>query len=172
MEEQKENNLGAPSKYNDKYAEQAYKLCLLGATDKDLADFFECCEATINNWKIANPNFLESIHAGKKVADMEVAHSLYKTTQDRVVIEQTPFKTKNVFYNEEGKRIEVEKIEIVETEKVIPADFRGQQFWLNNRNPERWRTKQEVDHTTGGHEMSIISLGTGIDPSKSIAENT
>ncbi len=38
------------SKYQEDYAEQAYKLCLLGATDNTLADFFEVSEQTINNW--------------------------------------------------------------------------------------------------------------------------
>jgi hypothetical protein len=31
---------GRPTKYKEEYNEQAYKLCLLGATDKELADFF------------------------------------------------------------------------------------------------------------------------------------
>lgn len=159
------NQGGRPTDYQQHYNEQAYKLCLLGATDKDLSDFFEVCEATINNWKISHPKFLESVHAGKKMADIEVAHSLYKTTSDRTVIEQQAFKTKNVFW-EDGKRVEKEEIQIVEVEKIIPADFRGQQFWLNNRNPERWRTKQEVDHTTMGEKMNIISLGSGVNPNE------
>jgi hypothetical protein len=32
---------GRPSLYRDEFAEQARKLCLLGATDRDLAEFFE-----------------------------------------------------------------------------------------------------------------------------------
>lgn len=31
---------GRPTRYKAEYAQQAYKLCLLGATDKELADFF------------------------------------------------------------------------------------------------------------------------------------
>ena len=30
---------GRPSSYRQEYAEQAYKLCLLGVTDADMADF-------------------------------------------------------------------------------------------------------------------------------------
>lgn len=33
--------IGRPTKYRPEFAEQARKLCLLGATDKELADFFE-----------------------------------------------------------------------------------------------------------------------------------
>jgi len=136
---------GRPTDYKEEYNEQAYKLCLLGATDEDMAGFFNVCEATINNWKNEYPEFLESIYAGKKAADIEVAHSLYKGTQDRVVIEQQAFKVKVGQYEED--------IKVVDVQKVIPADFRNQQFWLKNRNPDRWRDKQEVDHTTNGKDI-------------------
>jgi hypothetical protein len=140
-----ENNQGgAPSKYRDEYANQAYKLCLLGATDEELADFFEVCEATINNWKHAYPEFLESITRGKKVADMEVAYNLFQSTQDRVVTEQQAFVLKETV-NGEGSN---QRVEVVELERVIPADFRAQQFWLKNRQGGRWKDKTEVDQTT------------------------
>jgi hypothetical protein len=42
---------GRPTKYQPEFAEQAYKLCLLGATDPEMADFFEVCVATVQNWK-------------------------------------------------------------------------------------------------------------------------
>jgi len=32
-------NKGRPTNYHPEYAEQAYKLCLLGATDEQLGDF-------------------------------------------------------------------------------------------------------------------------------------
>lgn len=53
--------MARPTKYQEAYAEQARKLCLLGYTDAELADFFEVSEATINNWKLEYPEFLESI---------------------------------------------------------------------------------------------------------------
>ena len=54
-------DVGRPTKYDPKYIEQVYKLCLLGATDSDMANFFNISEATLNNWKIEYPEFLESI---------------------------------------------------------------------------------------------------------------
>lgn len=144
-EDEEKSNAGAPTLYKEEYNEQVTKLCLLGATDKDIADFFNVCEASVNNWKNAHPEFLESIRQGKIVADMEVANSLYKTTQDRTVIEQQAFKTKNVDWVD-GKRIESEVVEIVDVEKVIPADFRSQQFWLKNRRADSWKDKTEVAH--------------------------
>ena len=69
---------GRPTDYLPEYCTQVKKLCLLGATDKEIADFFEVTETTINNWKIDHPEFFESIKAGKITADSEVAGSLFK----------------------------------------------------------------------------------------------
>jgi len=69
--------MGRPSKYKPEYAEQAYKLCLLGATDAELADFFAVSEQTINAWKGDFPEFLESLTNGKHHADAKVAQALY-----------------------------------------------------------------------------------------------
>lgn len=69
---------GRPTKYEAEFAEQALKLSLLGATDEELADFFDVNVATLNRWKKSHPEFCASIKEGKRVADAEVAHSLYQ----------------------------------------------------------------------------------------------
>jgi hypothetical protein len=143
MEKQNKGQ-GRPTKYKPEYDEQVYKLCLLGAKDTEIADFFEVNEDTIYEWKKVHPSFSEAIANGKTKADMEVANSLYKTANDRVVVKQVPIKTKNVFWKD-GKKIEEEKVEIVEIEEIIPADFRSQSFWLRNRKSDVWREKSEID---------------------------
>jgi hypothetical protein len=42
--------MARPSKYKEEYADQAYKLCLLGATDEDMAKFFEVDPEEIEEW--------------------------------------------------------------------------------------------------------------------------
>ena len=69
---------GRPTAYRKKYDKLALNYCLLGATDKELADFFEVSERTINAWKAAQPTFLQSIKRGKAQADAEVASRLYE----------------------------------------------------------------------------------------------
>ena len=70
--------MARPTKYQEAYAEQARKLCLLGYTDAELADFFEVSESTINKWKLDYPKFSETIKKGKAVADAEVSDRLYQ----------------------------------------------------------------------------------------------
>lgn len=68
---------GRPSMYNPSMNDQVIKLCRLGATDKEIADFFNTTETTINNWKLKEPEFLESLKEGKIQSDLKVASSLY-----------------------------------------------------------------------------------------------
>lgn len=139
-----QGEVGADTKYRDSYAQKAKKLCLLGADDNFLAEFFSVSKATINNWKKEHPEFLDSIRAGKADADMEIAASLYESAKGFEVTEQQAFK---VATYEDGKR--VEKIEVVNVTKVMPPDYRSASFWLRNRQPHVWRDKQEVEHTGG-----------------------
>ena len=117
------------TKYDENYNEQAYKLCLLGATDKDLADFFNVCEATINNWKLEHPTFLESLKMGKQSADANVAMSLYKRATG---------------YDAPDVDIKVIENQIVQTPliKHYPPDPTSMIFWLKNRRSKDWKDNQ------------------------------
>ena len=69
---------GRPSSYRAEYVEQALKLCRLGATDRELADFFDVAESTLNLWKLEHAEFSESLKRGKAEADAEVADKLFR----------------------------------------------------------------------------------------------
>lgn len=74
------NKGGRSSLFKEEYAEQAYKLCLLGSTDKEIAGFFNISERTLNNWKIQHEVFLQSLKKGKLIADANVAERLYTSS--------------------------------------------------------------------------------------------
>ncbi|HCQ8390850.1 TPA: terminase [Klebsiella oxytoca] len=126
--------MGRPTKYQEAYAEQARKLCLLGYTDVDLADFFEVSEATINNWKHEYPEFLESIKKGKAVADGEVVAKLFH-------------RATGYEHPEDDIRSVDGTIVITPTVKHYPPDTTAAIFWLKNRQPKTWRDKQEVEQS-------------------------
>ena len=60
------------SKYKPEYDRQALKMCLLGATDVQLADFFGVTARTIENWRNKHPSFFRSLKEGKEDADSKV----------------------------------------------------------------------------------------------------
>ena len=164
------NPVGRPTDYKPEYNNLAFRLCLLGVTDKELAAFFEVSEATINNWKIAHPEFLESIRNGKENADMTIVQNLYHSAQDKIVIEQQAIKCKEVTWNDKGKRVEKETVEIVNIEKTIPADFRSMQFWLKNRKSDKWRDTQVLDHQSKGEKLPGVAYESWIEQIKPDAE--
>ncbi|HGM6831972.1 TPA: terminase [Serratia marcescens] len=133
--------MARPTKYQEAYAEQARKLCLLGYTDAELASFFEVSEATINNWKLEHPEFLESIKKGKAVADGEVASTLFNRAMGYTAKEKREEKTADGFKE-------------VDAEKHVPGDVTAMIFWLKNRQKDKWREKQDVNHTSDDGSMT------------------
>lgn len=123
---------GRPSKYKPAYNSQAYKLCLLGATDKELADFFEVNVDTIHEWKKVYPRFSDSLKRGKLKADSIVAEKLFKRATG---------------YSHPDVDIKVINEKIVETRltKHYPPDTTAAIFWLKNRAKETWRDKQVLE---------------------------
>jgi len=127
-----EREAGRPSKYDPAFADQARKLCLLGSTDEELADFFEVCPATIYNWQREHPAFLEAIRAGKIKADAEVADSLYRRAT--------------------GEHVEIEKLvkrddgsyEAMRLKQYIPGDPTAAYKWLLNRRRQDWTDSKAV----------------------------
>jgi hypothetical protein len=58
------------NKYKPEYVETARKLCAKsGFIDIQLADWFGVTEKTINNWKLAHPEFAEALRVGKAETD-------------------------------------------------------------------------------------------------------
>lgn len=140
--------MARPSSYRTEYAGQAEKLCKLGATDKQIADFFGVSEQTVNNWKQAHPEFLESLRSGKEMADANVAASLYQRamgySHEAVKIAASP----------SGEHIAVPYVE------RYPPDTTAAIFWLKNRRPDLWRDRhtQEISGPNGGPIETVAKI--------------
>jgi hypothetical protein len=74
--------MARPTDYREEYCTEATELCLLGYTDVQLANHFNVSEKTLNNWKHKHPEFLQSLKAGKDVADREVVNALLKKAKE------------------------------------------------------------------------------------------
>jgi hypothetical protein len=138
------NQGGRPTKYLPSFCVQVEKLCILGATDKELADFFEIAESTLNDWKLKYPKFSESIKRGKMHADASVAESLFKRATG---------------YSHPDVDIKVikNKITITKLTKHYPPDTVAGIFWLKNRQKEKWRDK--VEATINLNETLSVGYG-------------
>ena len=137
---------GRKSEYRIEYADQALKLCLLGATDKELSEFFSVSEQTLNKWKKDYPEFLESLKKGKNIADANVASRLYNRA---------------IGYNCKATKFATSNGKITDSKEFIehyPPDTTAAIFWLKNRQPGKWRDKKEVDANVNlGDELESLT---------------
>lgn len=144
---------GAPIKYNIKMNKQAYKLALLGATNDEMAEFFEISRSTFYEYLKQYPKFLDAIKKGKEDADATVSESLFKRANG---------------YSHKDVDIRTVSIgmgggsEIVQTPiiKHYPPDTVAAIFWLKNRQPARWRDKVETGFTDkdGNDVKPVVQL--------------
>lgn len=139
---------GRPTKYDTKNTPKlAYAMALAGRTDKQIAEFLEVSESTLNNWKNEYPAFLESLKEGRKEPDDLVERSLFERA-----IGYVNRNAVKIFMPSNA----AEPVYAPYTEYVVP-DVTAQIFWLKNRRPGRWRDKQEIQHS-GGISVMLESL--------------
>lgn len=134
--------MARPTSYQAEYANVAKKLCKLGLTDEELAEFFDVCVATIYNWKNQHPEFLEATKAGKLIADAEVATKLYERA---------------IGYRHPEVKINVVNGEIVQTNvtRHYPPDTMAGIYWLNNRRRANWKQRAKEEDDSGDHKIII-----------------
>ena len=135
---------GRPSAYKKEFASQVAKLAALGATDQEVADFFEVDVRTVYRWKHDHDDFCQALKAGKDVADDRVERSLY---QKAIGYEQDEVK----IFMPGGSQ---EPVYAPFRAKIAP-DTTAAIFWLKNRRGEQWRDKREHEHSGG---LSVVAV--------------
>src|ERR1017187_3794590 len=132
----------AELKYQEKNADIAFNMALLGAIDKNLARAFKVSEKTIKQWRQKYPKFQAALHTGKEEADGRVASSLFQRALGY------SHKAVKIFC-QQGKTFEHEYIE------RYPPDTVACIFWLKNRQREYWRDRVE-NVVSGGDRMDEV----------------
>jgi transcriptional regulator with XRE-family HTH domain len=133
MDEEKDKG-GRPTKYEESFIEEAYELCLLGCTMEELGEYFEVNKSTISEWKKNYPEFSAAVNDGKLKADRKVARSLYDRAIGCTITKQQIVKLRVG---------EDEVMEVVDLTIELPPDIGACKFWLNNRQPLKWKDKRE-----------------------------
>ena len=134
MSKVSKGDVGRNTKYKEEYDEQARKLCMLGHTDKELAQFFEVAESTLHKWKLDFPSFSESIKKAKSIVDADVADKLYHRA---------------VGYSHPEVKVFCSEGQVTEHEitKHYPPDVAAAAIWLKNRQPKFWNDKKASAQT-------------------------
>lgn len=126
------------SEYNTKiHCSVAKRLAGKGFIDSEIAEIMGISERTLNNWKEKHPEFMQSLKDGKEEPDQAVERSLFERA--------TGYVNKNAVKIFMPANAE-EPVYAPYEEHVAP-DVTAQIFWLKNRRPDRWRDRQEVEHS-------------------------
>lgn len=136
---------GRPTDYRPEFCQEVEKLCTTGATDSEIAEYFDVSDRTIYRWKALYPEFCQALKSGKALADERVERSLYHKA-----IGYT-FQSEKVFQFQGA-------IVRAETTEHVPPDTTAGIFWLKNRRPDVWRDKSEVLHRHTTETMSDDDL--------------
>lgn len=129
--------MGRPSNYQDSYAEQVYKLCLLGAVDVEIADFFGVSVDTVYEWAKVHAPFSEARARGKMAADAEVADRLFQRAKGY----SHPEVHVSAFQGE---------VTLTDLTKHYPPDTQAASWWLKNRQPGKWKDLSATEHSGPG----------------------
>jgi hypothetical protein len=121
---------GRPSKYRAEFCAEAETLTERGATNHDLAQYFEVNESTIREWRLVHAEFATAIKRGKAQADAIVEESLFRRATGY------SFDCVKIFQYE-GVPVRVPFVE------HVPPDPTSMIFWLKNRKPQVWRDRRE-----------------------------
>ena len=140
---------GRKGYWNPDYLKKVYKLALLGATDKDMAEVLEVSNLVFEYWKRTKKEFLDAINKGKMEADAKVAHALYRRAIGYHHEETVVISNKVVEYNRETKtRKEYTEPILVPVMKYYPPDTAACNKWLSIRQRKTWADVQK-------HELDI-----------------
>ena len=141
--------------YKPEYDNQAYKVCSqFGATDKELAKFFDVTKTTVENWKLKHPSFFDSIKDGRDDHD---------TTKVRNALLQRAlgYEHEDTYFTSYQGVIVSEKY----TKHYAP-DVTACIFWLVNRS-DKWQhiNRERSTSTEDFNDIlkTIASASRGVD---------
>lgn len=132
-EDKIKKKMGRPVKLTEAKAKKMCELAAEGKTDVQVAEILNVSEPTIYNWQRKNEDLLLSYRAAKHKANEMVEASLFQRAMGY------QHEAEKIFFDSKSLSTIREKY----TEHY-PPDTAAMQFWLKNRDPDRWKDKTEV----------------------------
>lgn len=129
-----------------------------GVLEKDMAKKLGVAVSTFEQYKLDHPELCEALKEDKEIADYEVENSLYKKCVGHYAKEQRAIKCRDIYYDEQGRRCESERIEVVDVDVFIQPDTTAIAIYLNNKVPHKYRRnagKEALDDKKFEHQKEI-----------------
>jgi len=106
-----------------------------GLNDEQIAAKLGISAATLYEYRRHHPQFLEALTRGKAPVDFSTENALLKRALGYRYDEVTQEYINGV--------LTTTKV----VTKEVPGDVAAQKLWLSNRRPDRWRDKQDIQHS-------------------------
>ena len=133
-----------------------------GYSEEAIAKIVDVGYSTFRNYIKIHKPLKAALRISQDIANKEVENAAFLASTGRTVTLKKPFKLRRRYYDETtGKMIkEEEVIEYADQDEYIPPVPTAFQFWLCNRDKERWKyqSKLGVDDTSG--KDIVIKRGT------------
>jgi hypothetical protein len=149
---------GRPTKYKAAHCKPAKLLAKAGATNFELAQFFEVDTSTIVLWMLQHPKFSTAVKTGRGPADRRTERSLFERANgytyeseeihlvDHVIEDTIPAEIEG---GKPTQRItRTKRVLRVPLVKHVPPDPTSIIFWLKNRRKDRWRDFKATELST------------------------
>jgi len=134
---------GRPTKYNKGWPLAAEYMSRKGMVDKEMAAKIGVAESTFHLWKQKHPEFAEALNKGKNEIDDKVESALFQ-------------RALGYDYEESVENLVNGKMMVTTIyHKHMPGNTTACIYTLNNRRPEIWRQKQQIEHVVDGQLAQI-----------------
>ena len=87
--------MARPTKFNERYIEDAEKLATLGLSQKDMAYYWGVTENTVTNWKKESEDFLDALNSGNSNKKIALLKAMYDNATQKGVPAVQIFLAKN-----------------------------------------------------------------------------
>lgn len=121
--------------------DEAVRIALLGHTDVEICRIMDLADSTLFHWKQDDPGFFARLKDAKIKSDTEVVASLRKRALGY------DYTTQKVSRDGTVSDITVH----------VPPDTMACMYWLNNRQPDRWRQRADHTITPGGDWLEALT---------------
>jgi hypothetical protein len=144
----------ARSAYNPGFNRRATDYCLLGATNEELAAFFNVHLSSVEQWLVEIPSFARAVSRGREVANVRVVKALHAAATG---------------YKHDEVKLNVVKGKLRKTvvTKHYPPSVNAAALILMNRDSKRWKDTKTVEHS-GRIDLAALVTGSMGDGAKVI----
>lgn len=140
---------GRPTKYNpDLHPALGEAYAIAGFTVPQMAEKMGVAASTIKLWMEEHEPFSAAIKKGRALPDEKVERSLFELATGYEYDAEKPL----VVAGPQGCGSEVQ---IAKYREKIPPNATAIIYWLKNRRPDKWRDKQELEHS-GSLGVTIV----------------